>query len=218
MTKLWENSNPAASILLLNQEIMVAYCNSVIVVITVSYCKIDNCKTNSNILATLLPVFCCLFEGQFVPVQYEPWHLKGPWQYLLTRCRMAPLCVDSAADAPSGGASASPHVHDATSRHWPDVQQRFKISLASAVTRCFFFFADCANCADASVAVAVVAADLQEVCLFIYFHFVALRHLTPLAVSFVWLISCLISPALFHSFYFLNASPLSTLVSPSECS
>lgn len=72
MTKLWENSNPAASILLLNQEIMVVYCNSVIVVITVSYCKIDNCKINSNILATLLPVFCCLFEGQFVPVQYEP--------------------------------------------------------------------------------------------------------------------------------------------------
>lgn len=144
MTKLWENSNPAASILLLNQEIMVVYCNSVIVVITVSYCKIDNCKINSNILATLLPVFCCLFEGQFVAVQYEPWHLKGPWQYLLTRCPMVPLCVDSA-DAPSGGASASPHVHDATCRHWPDVQQSFKISLATAVTRCFFF-ADCANC------------------------------------------------------------------------
>lgn len=72
--------------------------------------------------------------------------------------------------------------------------------------------------ADASVAVAVVAADLQEVYLFIYFHFVALRHLTPLAVSFVWLFSCLISPALFYSFYFLNASPLSTLVSSSECS
>lgn len=177
MTKLWENSNPAASILLLNQEIMVVYCNSVIVVITVSYCKIDNCKINSNILATLLPVFCCLFEGQFVAVQYEPWHLKGPWQYLLTRCPMVPLCVDSA-DAPSGGASASPHVHDATCRHWPDVQQSFKISLATAVTRCFFLLIALIAfgsrpplrrfMADASVAVAVVAADLQEVYLFIY--------------------------------------------------
>lgn len=60
--------------------------------------------------------------------------------------------------------------------------------------------------ADASVAVAVVAADLQEVYLFIYFHFVALRHLTPLAVSFVWLISCLISPVLF--FLFSKCIPL----------
>lgn len=43
--------------------------------------------------------------------------------------------------------------------------------------------------ADASVAVAVVAADLQEVNLvihlFIYFHLVAFRHLTPFAVSFI---------------------------------
>lgn len=53
---------------------------------------------------------------------------------------------------------------------------------AAAVTRCFFV---CSLLrwfmADASVAVAAVAACLQEVYAFVSFHFMAFRHRLPLA-------------------------------------